>query len=183
MIIIILDPEGRRGTTNDLAASISVCLPEPCVTGKFSPVHSLLLWSVFSWLCHILSLDSGHLRVPRSWCREGCFGPDFLMLFFQVRTGLQNGPFSDIIFPSLPLSSPSFCFPHRALQDGLCQAGWSGEMSVSLQLPPLHYSQELMAPNGMLDPVADLGVGYMVCVWDAQDVSLASHFLFSYSAF
>ena len=34
-------------------------------------------------------------------------------------------------------------------------------MSVLLQFLSLHCSQEVMAPVGMLDPVADLDVGYM----------------------
>ena len=33
--------------------------------------------------------------------------------------------------------------PHGALRDGLCQAGWSGDKSVPLQLPPLHCVQEI----------------------------------------
>ena len=40
-----------------------------------------------------------------------------------------------------------------------------GDMFVPLQLPSLHCGQEMfMAPDVMLDPVADLDVGYMVRV-------------------
>ena len=36
---------------------------------------------------------------------------------------VQSCALSDVVFPPLPLSSPSSGSPHSALQDGLCQAG------------------------------------------------------------
>ena len=74
-IYLALDPEGCRGTTDDLSTScLHVFHSLLCNTGKSSHVHSVML------------------------------------------------------------SSSSSCSPHSALQDGLCQAGWLGDVSVPLQL-------------------------------------------------
>ena len=52
-----------------------------------------------------------------------------------------------------------------------------GDVSVPLQLPSLHCGQETtIMHDGMLGPVADLGVGDKVRVGDTQDLSTASHF-------
>ena len=77
------------------SASISVRLPQP--SAMSSPVHCLTL-SSHRFLC--LPLLLAPLTVP---CKMAFARPD----------GRETRP----------LSSPSSCSPHNALQDGLCQAG------------------------------------------------------------
>ena len=76
------------------------------------------------------------------------------------------------MFPPLP------CLPLllAPLTDGICQTRQSGDMSVPLQLLS-HYSSPELLLNGILEPVVDLDVGYMVHVRDTQDLDLpiASH--------
>ena len=93
------------------------------------------------------------------YCRD-----KFLRLCVCMST-VEISSLASVCAHSLPVSSPFSCSPHSAVPDGLCEVGWSGDVSVPLQLPSLHCSQEIfMSPDDMLDPKADLNVGYVVRV-------------------
>ena len=81
---------------------------------------------------------------------------------------LHACPFPDVVYPPLPLSALSSSPFHCALQDGVGQIWWTGNMTIPLQFASLYDCQEIFVwSNCLLDLGTDFLVGNMAFVWDA----------------
>ena len=100
---------------------------------------------------HHLSLD----REGR-WGTTDDFATSFLH-FSLFSTALC--PFSDVVFPPLPLSA-LFSSPFQcALQDGFGQTCRTGDMTIPLQFASLHDGQEVFV---LSDCLLGLGTDFLV---------------------
>ena len=105
--------------------------------------------------------------------------PPFILVFHcPLGLGeLQAYPFPNVVFLPLPLSTLSSSPFHCALQDGIGQIWWSGDMTIPMQSASLYDRQEVFVWSScLLDLGTDFLVGNMVFVWDVKYLPVAPHF-------
>ncbi len=106
-----------------------------------------------------------------SWPLDAC---DFPGTHFFPK--FQVGPLSDDIPPSFLLSSSFPAFLYSALQDGLCKAWWSGDVSIPSQLLLLNGAEHvIMRTDGLTGHLLNFLICDILGVRDAQESSVASH--------
>ena len=87
-------------------------------------------------------------------------------------------PLLAVIHTTLLLSASSMSSIHCALQTCFGEASQSHDTTKPLQLTSSHHSQKffISAKGSMFDEVTNFLVGDVICIWNVQDVSIATHF-------
>ena len=139
-----------------------------CCVSKHSPLISL--WELSS----NVNSPSSHLSINQ----EGHWGTTddsqpvssiFTVLHCPLGLSeLQTCPLPDVVFPPLLLSALSSSSFHCALQDGLSQTWWTGNMTIPLQFAFLYGGQEVFVwSDCSLDLGMEFLVGNVIFVWNA----------------
>ena len=162
---------------------LSVCLSLSLSLSHLSLSKFLSLLAflpVFLSLCLYLSLAtyhiilaqqkliSSHLSLNREgrWSTTDEFTTSFLRfslrfsLFPTALLDLEVCPFSNVVFPPLPLSALSSSPLHWALQDGFGQTWWIGDIFIPQQFASLYNGHEVFVWS---DRLLDLGMDFLVC--------------------